>query len=67
MSTNFRDLLERVANERALHIEMYAAAFLREVGTQKASEYILVERHEDNKITWSFEQKHEQKNQRPHC
>jgi hypothetical protein len=48
-------LLHKAELIRRDHIEMYAAAFLREVGAAEASQYVLVERHENKKITWSFE------------
>ena len=57
MSIELQKLLEQVADKRAAYLEMYAAAFLREVGTHEASKYTLVERIADNEITWSFEQK----------
>ena len=59
MSTSQKKLLDEVWHKRHQHIEMYAAAFLREVGTDEASQYILVEHYSDNKIRWSFEKKHD--------
>jgi hypothetical protein len=59
MSTHLYNLLEEVMHKRNAHLEMYAAAFVKEVGTHEASQYVLIERIEHNKITWSFEKKHD--------
>lgn len=49
--------IEEIADKRAEYIEKYAAAFLKEVGSEKASQYQLVERQYPGQltITWSFE------------
>lgn len=51
-----RHLME-CAEARAQHLEMYAAAFMKEVGSSTASKYILVERVSPDglKRTWAFE------------
>jgi hypothetical protein len=53
------DLMEKKIQEalkaRQTHLEIFAAAFFKEVGSSEASKYQLVERWGQGKITWRFE------------
>lgn len=62
MNLDLQKKIEEAINKRNMHIEMYAAAFVTEVGAANASNYQLVEeRSRDGlKITWRFERKDEQ-------
>ena len=55
------DIFKDVTLNQAQHLEMYAAAFLKEVGSDRASEYILVQKicHNPLNVSWSFEKKSE--------
>lgn len=45
---------KRALTSRSKHLEIYAAAFLKEVGSDKASQYELVEEWSEGKIRWYF-------------
>lgn len=48
---------QKALKARATHIEIMAAAFLKEVGVAEASKYELVEQWREKKITWHFEKR----------
>lgn len=56
-----REHLDQIKKERAQYIEMFAAAFLEQVGSKKASRYQLTETvtHDKDVMTtkWSFEKR----------
>lgn len=47
--------IQKAMSIRSQHLEILAGAFLKEVGSSKASEYQLVEEWGDKKIKWRFE------------
>jgi hypothetical protein len=47
--------IDKILETRSEHLEMFAAAFVKEVGSLEASRYRLVEVQDGNKITWEFE------------
>ena len=47
--------IDVVYKKHKMLIEMYAAAFLKEVGSEEASKYKLVQRFEGNHMVWEFE------------
>lgn len=58
---DFAELAKAVANARAEHLERFAAAFFKQVGSDQAAlDYVLVEEHPDPEtVTWRFEKKGE--------
>lgn len=56
-----RSAIEEIQTSRNLHLEIYAAAFLKEVGVEEASKYQLVEKYdaENHTYTWRFERRDE--------
>lgn len=48
---------QKALKARGTHIEIMAAAFLKEVGEANASKYELVEEWGEKKITWHFEKR----------
>jgi len=64
MSDFTQEFIHEVSTTRAEHLEMYAAAFIKEVGAEEASKYQLVERTEifasTTKTSWTFEKKEEE-------
>jgi hypothetical protein len=57
-----REHLQEAMSAQSAHIEMYAAAFLKQVGSTEASKYRLVNRYNTDTdcITWSFELRDDQ-------
>lgn len=57
-SEKVKKAIDRMFNDRKEHLDRLAAAFVKEVGSTKASEYVLVEHQDidDRKITtrWKF-------------
>ncbi|HAR41165.1 MAG TPA: hypothetical protein DCS07_00785 [Bdellovibrionales bacterium] len=45
---------KRVTTARQKHLEIYAATFLRQVGSEKAAEYELIEEWGKDTIHWYF-------------
>lgn len=41
------------------HLEKFICAFIAEVGSEKASEYVLVEQKFDDRVEWRFEHKND--------
>ncbi len=56
MNTIMQETLRKVIESRREHLEMYAAAFVLEVGCEEASKYVLTEHlnHETATYTWQF-------------
>ncbi len=52
-----KEKMEQIERTRSEYMEKFAAAFLKETGSEKASQYKLVERHDGHTIEWSFEPK----------
>ncbi len=51
-----QEVLRKAIEARTEHLEMYAAAFVKEVGCEEASKYVLTERldHATHTYTWAF-------------
>ena len=55
--SNKQRQVEEIALQREARLAMFAAAFLKEVGTDKALDYVLVETRDANKTSWKWERK----------
>lgn len=61
MKSEFERLMDDLMRTRADHLEKFAAAFLKEVGSSEASKYELVECRSDDgsQIRWYWRRKDE--------
>lgn len=55
----FQKKIEEIVRTRSGHLEVYCAAFIKEVGSKEASKYSLIEERSDDgrKIIWYFEKR----------
>lgn len=57
--SDMKSHIDEILRTRAEHIEMLAAAFIKRVGSQEASEYCLVEQRSDDGLEtkWYFKRR----------
>lgn len=51
------NVIAEVMQKQSEHLEKFAAAFLKEVGSAEASKYQLVQQMKGDKVSWWFEKK----------
>lgn len=51
------NILSEVMETQYQHLEKFAAAFLKEVGSEKASEYQLVQQFKGDRVCWWWEKR----------
>ncbi len=54
MYSTAQQIADTIDKKHAFQLEIFAAAFLKEVGSEKATDYVLAECHSGDTWTWRF-------------